>query len=505
MSLNKIPRGFRNISYLEQNLKNKDEGYWIHLGEKRAISLFHQMAKRVPAYKDLLKLNKVTPEKIKSISDFKLLPTIDKNSYLLKYPLEMLCWDGMLKEKRWTFATNSGSTGETLYFPREIDQDWQYAVSAELYLRNNFEIHKRATLYIDSFAMGAWIGGLFTYEAIRLLAESGKYRLSIFTPGIFKDEVLKAVVELGPKFDQIILGGYPPFVKDIIDEGIKLGLHWNKYKLGFIFSAESFLEEFRDYILEKTKTKEIYRSSLNHYGTADMGTMAYETPLSILVRRTATANNGLFKKLFTLERTPTFAQYNPALFYFEAENNSLYCSSYSGLPLVRYDLKDLGGICKISDVRESFTEEGLSLNDEILRSRLENYVWNLPFVFVYERSDFAVKLYGANIFPETIRKAFHDKRISKFITGKFTLTLQYDTNQNQFLQINVELNQGAELNAGFKIFLQKIVVERLLKENSEYKSNYLSDKTRHLPRIVFWKYGDEKYFRSGLKQKWVQK
>ena len=64
--------------------------------------------------------------------------------------------------------------------------------------------------------MGAWIGGVFTYEAIRMVAENGKYPLTIYTPGIFKDEIFKAVENLSPKFDQTIIGGYPPFIKNLI-------------------------------------------------------------------------------------------------------------------------------------------------------------------------------------------------------------------------------------------------------------------------------------------------
>jgi hypothetical protein len=41
--------------------------------------------------------------------------------------------------------------------------------------------------------MGAWIGGLFTYEAIRRVGENGNYDMSIITPGINKAEVIKAV------------------------------------------------------------------------------------------------------------------------------------------------------------------------------------------------------------------------------------------------------------------------------------------------------------------------
>src|SRR3989344_5253736 len=188
-TIQKIPKVFNNIVLLENLLNTKQEAYWIKRGENRALELFRLMSKRVPAYKDFLKKNKINPDLVRNIKDFSKVNPIDKNNYLRFYPLESMCWDGNLKGKRWTIATNSGSTGEPFYFPREAEQDRQYALLAELYLRNNFEIHKKTTLYLDCFAMGAWIGGLFTYEAIRIVAERGKYPLTIYTPGIFKDEI----------------------------------------------------------------------------------------------------------------------------------------------------------------------------------------------------------------------------------------------------------------------------------------------------------------------------
>ena len=56
-----------------------------------------------------------------------------------------------------------------------------------------------------AFPMGAWIGGVFTYEAVKNGAESG-YDLSRSTPGIHKQGVIDAVLNLASDFDQIILG-----------------------------------------------------------------------------------------------------------------------------------------------------------------------------------------------------------------------------------------------------------------------------------------------------------
>src|SRR3989344_6681302 len=182
---------FKTISKFERALQTKLGDFWMLRGEHQALKLFHQMSLRVPAYKDFLKKNKVNPQNVHTIKDFLRLPTIDKNNYLRAYPLDMLCWDGKLAEGQYVISTTSGSTGEPFYFPHTKEQNLQYAAVAELYLRTNFTIHKKTTLYIDAFPMGAWIGGVFTYDAIRIIADRG-YALSVITPGVHKQEVIKA-------------------------------------------------------------------------------------------------------------------------------------------------------------------------------------------------------------------------------------------------------------------------------------------------------------------------
>lgn len=502
MKVQKIPHGFKDVLSLEKKLKTKPEEYWIRRGENRALKLFKLMSQRVPAYKDFLKKNKINPDLINNIKDFKGIPTIDKTNYLCRYPLQDLCWDGKFDKKRWTISTNSGSTGQPYYFPREIEHDYQYALTAELYLRNNFQIHKKSTLYLDCFAMGAWIGGLFTYEAIRIVAESGKYPLTVYTPGIFKDEIIKAIKILGNKFDQVIIGGYPPFVKDIIDEGTLLGINWGKYNLGFVFSAEGFSEEFRNYIYHYSKVKNYFYGSLNHYGTADMGTMAHETPLTILIRKLTNNNPKSLLALFPeSNRLPTLTQYIPELFFFEEEDSTLMCSGYSGLPFVRYNLKDYGGILNYGDTVRKLIGSGIDLEKEISRRKL--VTWKLPFVYLYERKDFVVKLYGANIFPDTVRHALQQTMFEKYITSKFTMMIKYNNNQNQFLEINIELKKNVISNSDLVDKIKTEIINHLLDENSEYSSNYRALKKRQEPVIRMWPYEFPEYFRCGGKQKWI--
>lgn len=491
---------------LLKDLSTKSENYWILRGEKHALSLFHAMAKRVPAYKDFLEKRHINAERIKTIEDFRSLPPIDKDSYLRRYPLESLCWDGKLKEKHWVISSTSGSTGEPFYFPRQEAQDLQYSLLADLYLRTNFEVHKRSTLYIVAFPMGVWIGGVFTYQILQYLARQKNYPLSIITPGINKQEILKAVKNLGAKFDQIIIGSYGPFLKDILDDGERERIQWNKYNIGFVFSAEGFTETFRDYVLKRTRFENPYKATLNHYGTVDLGTMSYETPLAILVRRLSLSNKQLYGSLFgNTIKLPTLTQYLPEMFYFEDTAGNLFCSAKGGIPLVRYDLKDHGGVKTFREIEGLCKSSGIDIKQETAKVHIGDTVWKLPFVYVYERSDLSVSFYAANMYPETIRRALQHKSLEKKVTGKFTMLVKYDRGQNQYIEINVELAGEMKKSKKLREEVTDLAFKQLFKESSEYRKIYEEIGKRSTPRIVFWPYEHPIYFKAGTKQKWVKK
>lgn len=489
----------------EQLLRAEPEAVWLSRGEAMARRLWRAMRNRVPAYRNVLSRHHISLRGIPR--DTSRLPVISKATYIRKYPLARMCWDGVLDTERMTIAATSGSTGEPSYFPRTVEQDMQYAALAEMYLRSNFSIHTKSTLYIVGWGMGIWIGGVFSYAAVRIVAERGTYPLSVITPGASREDILKAVQTLGPLYDQVIIGGYPPMIKDLVDEGVRIGIRWRRYHVKFIFSAEGFSEAFREYIAERAGLPDIYMDTLNHYGTVDMGTMAHETPVSILVRRLSRTRPELNMALFgDAHRQPTVAQYVPELFYFEERRGAVLCSAYSGLPLFRYDTGDSGGVHTFADVRNVFHAHGVDLSSEIIKAGIANHIWNLPFVYVFERRDFTVKLSGANIYPEEIRRVLDHGSFADTVTGKCTLEIRVDEAMDQHLVVNVELKKGVRSDQALKRRIRDHIMAELAVHNSEYAylAAHLSP-ARVTPRIVLWSYGDAALFSAAGKHRWVRK
>ncbi len=497
------PSGF-SVEQIIRFIRTKKESFWIREREKRALQLFQRAAREVPAYKDFLKKHRVNPVKIRTFSDFQSVPPTSKKDYLKQYSLEKLCWGGTLK-KSLVFTSTSGSTGEPFYFARSYNVDWQASVEHELFFRNNPMSIEGPTLVVVCFGMGIWIGGIITYQSFEIMRERG-YPISIITPGINKQEIFKVLKRLSGYFKQTILVGYAPFLKDIIDEAPQNGINFKRLNTRFIFAAEAFTEKFRTYMTRKAGVRHDLLDTMNIYGTADIGAMAFESPLSILVRKFAMRKPRLFANLFhQIQRTPTLAQYIPSFIAFEESKNELLLTGYNEIPLIRYAIGDHGGVFSFREIVKKCSDHGVELLREARRAGIGGAVYQLPFVYVYERVDLATTLYGLQIYPETIREILIDEPMNKFLTGKLTLITKFDENQNQYLEINLEIRKGKKITSKLKKITLAQIVTNLRLKNSEFRelSNYLGE--RAYPQLVFWPLEHSLHFKPGIKQKWVKK
>ncbi len=486
-------------------IHSKKSKEWSKIQEKQLLAIFKEACRTVPAYKKFLTSSKINPATITSGKAFDAIPSVNKKNYLRAHPWKELCKQSVFSHASLVMTSTSGSTGEPFYFPRVPRIDIQSSICHQLFLTSSKVAKNKSTLVIDCFGMGVWIGGLITYQAFKYIGERG-YSLSIITPGINKKEAYQTFKNIGDKYDTIILCGYPPFIKDLIDDGKANGIMWSNYSMKIIFAAESFSETFRDYIVEEAGIRDVYRDTMNIYGSADLGTMAEETPLCILLRRLAISNQKLYVRLFgQATRLPTLAQYVPWFINFESKNNSIYCTGDNALPLVRYEIGDNGGVLSYDEVLTICKEEGVDLAREIKNAHIEDTITELPFVYVYERSDFSASFYGALIYPEYIKKALAHESLRAYITGKFTMYTKNDDNENQYLEINIEAKQGQKITKSLRSHISQLIHATLLDQSAEYKKISESLGRKKYPKLVFWPYGDVTHFFGGAKQKWVKK
>lgn len=486
-----------------RDLNEKSPEYWEAKGEKNALKLFHDTVKQVPAYKKFLQNKKVSISGIKTIEDFKKLPDIDKKNYQTKYPLEDLCRHGKLEDNQ-IISVSSGSTGDPFLWPRGIEQEVETTITHELFLRNFFKIDKHSTLLVNAYSMGMYVAGVFTLNCSLRIGQKG-YPLTIVNPGIEKEEAIKLIKHLSGKYEQVILAGYPPFIKDIIDLGEMQGINWKKMTVKFIFGGEGFSEEWREHILDRVKVKNYYTDSMNTFGSADAAILAHETPLSVLIRKLVTKDKKLRHQIFgDDDRVPGLFQYFPHLRYFEEVNDELLFSAPAGIPLVRYNIHDHGRVTGFEKMMNICKEFGYDIPAEAKRNKIDRLLWKLPFVNLYGRSDFTATIYGLNIYPENIKAALENKEVKDLTTGKFTMFTKFSDDQDQYLLINLELKKGKRIIDKKKQKIKKEIVSTLRKNNSEYNKLYKSIGKKANPQVDFYDFGDEKYFSGKIKHKWVR-
>ena len=112
---------------------------------------------------------------------------------------------------------SSGSSGTPTIWPRSLADELHVTQRFEQVFRT-FGADRRSTLAVVCFPLGTWVGGLFTTACVRHLAAKG-FPITTVAPGNNKAEILRVIPELAPHFEQVVLLGYPPFVKDVIDSG----------------------------------------------------------------------------------------------------------------------------------------------------------------------------------------------------------------------------------------------------------------------------------------------
>lgn len=353
------------------------------------LELFHRTRAHVPAYGAFLREHGVDPRAVRTAADFRALPLVTKDNYVARFPLAERCRDGRLSSCDM-IAVSSGSTGEPTFWPRFVSDEYAVAARFEQVFHDGFEADRRRTLAVVCFPLGTWVGGMFTASCCRHLAAKG-YPLTVVTPGNSKDEILRVVRSLAPEFEQTVLLGYPPFLKDVVDAGVAQGVPWREFAIKLVLAGEVFSEEWRTLMAERAGMSRALFDSASLYGTADAGVLGNETPVSVAIRRFLSTRPDAARALFGEARLPTLVQYDPFVRYFEENEGTLVFSGDSGIPLVRYAISDKGGVLPYRAMVERLRDLGFDVEGALRGERDQGNGGDrgphaLPFAYVFGRS-----------------------------------------------------------------------------------------------------------------------
>ncbi|MBS1491990.1 MAG: phenylacetate--CoA ligase family protein [Bacteroidetes bacterium] len=468
--------------------------------EQHILDLFYKTALTVPAYKKFLAENNVGVSSIQTLEDFQKIPFVTKENYIKKYPIAETCRYGDMANLDF-ISVSSGSTGVPTFWMRDAEDEINISERFEQVLTECFVPQAKSNLCVICFPLGTWVGGLFTTNCVRFLSMKG-YRVTIIAPGNNKDEILRVVSELGKKFERVILFGYPPFLKDVVDTGISKGMDWKQFDNKLVMAGEVISEEWRTLMSERLGIKDELTSFSSLYGTADAGVLANETPLTIKIRKFFSKHPELTKRVFGQSRLSSLCQYDPYSRYFEQHENTLLFTGDNGIPLIRYHINDDGGIYSFDEMISILNENGFDVLAEMEKDYPDLKIRNMPFVYVFGRSMFTLSYFGANIYPENISIGLQSNEVKDIVTGKYVMQILEDEDKNMRFRITVELVQELEPDEEKRELIGRSILASILHINSEYK-NYVPAEYQ-VPFIVLKKAGDKEYFPVGVKHRYVR-
>ena len=457
------------------------------------LNWFQFAAKEIPAYQDYLIEHSVDAAKITNLTEFQRVPWLDKKTYILKYPLNMLFPSGQFPALG---HASSGSSGvPTLWFRGEKQSKIGEKMHTEIFSKIFNIKREESTLVLICFAMGMWVAGNYTLMACHDISRKG-YQLTTFSVGMDLEAISSILQSSAPFFKNVILIGYPFYLDLVFADLVKKNIPIPE-KLFLITSGDKFSENWRENMLQKmylpmSEAKRI----VSIYGSSDAGILGFETPLSISIRQKALDNPTLYKALFADAAPtvlPTLVQYNPQYIFFEEINGELVLTTDLDCPLIRYNIHDRGQVISFSKMKEILSA---SESNELINYMVTSE-WDFPFLVVGSKTDVSVVFEAVKIYPEQIKAALNDAKISHFLSGSFISYTKKNSNNETRLHFELELAPHVvEITEETASLISDCIVQQLIAVNTEYRNSYTLLPQLTVPVLSYVTYGSDR-FKSG--------
>ena len=398
---------------------------WMaRLGAWRAVRAREHAIRRVPAYASFL-----SAQPFPSSPTSFTAPYTDKDNYVRAFSTEARCLDGELMFEDAAIDESSGSSGTPYNWVRSMKERQASHIFISHFARYCFGDDPWVT--INAFSMGAWATGLNMGIALQrnsIVKSTG--------PDIGK--IFSTLDFFGPDHKYLVCG-YPPFLKLMIDEAAKIGFPLQKYQLMALVGGEGMSEGLRDYL---TPT---FSPVYSGYGATDLEIgIAGETPIAVAVRRAARTNERFRTAVFGDDsRLPMVFQYNPLQHHITVTDDGELVFTISRLellsPRIMYNVHDAGGVATFAEMMRLAEAAGVSLREAIdTPGRLPQ----LPFVWVYGRSDSTVSVMGANVYPEDIEECLYGEPELARVTRSYCLGMHENPDGGWRVLLSFEIQGG---------------------------------------------------------------
>jgi len=457
------------------------EPFMRGLGQLRAERAAWRATRRVPAYAEYLTGSGIDVAGLFPLDILRSLPETDKKSYVDRYGLMERCVGGAVPFAGTTIDESSGSTGMPYNWIRGHKEREVAHRNIAFFARYAFGNAPLVT--INAFSMGAWATGF-------------NMSLGMTRHGIVKsvgpdvDKILSTLTFLGPTY-RYLISGYPPFVKHLIDEGLRRGFPWADYELHALVGGEGMTEELRDVLLQH------FVSVYSGYGATDMEIgMAGESPASIALRRLARARPDIRLELFgTDARLPMVFQYNPLIHFMEVNPVGEVICTVSRLdllaPRIRYNVHDAGGIVDFAHVKQVLKGFGFDLDRLGEAAEVQGprgpLPWArpipLPFIWINGRKDATISVMGSNIYPEDVEAIlYRDPEVSRRMES-FMLSVVDDESGTPRPSIALEFADLEAIDDAWRDAAARRFRDGLGALNIDYRSSLLEFPGAMLPIV----------------------
>lgn len=457
-----------------------------------ALDTFRRTRKEVSAYRTFLQECGFPLEAQLEDTDFESIPLTSKENYISKYSPLQLVSEGATPEMLYL---SSGSSGSATYWPSGIESENRDGLVHQELFDDVFEIGRsEPTLVIICFSMGMWIAGVYTLLAMRHLTDNGR-PITTVSPGLDVDSILNIFRDIAPHYRSTVLVGYPPFITKLIENVVNADLVPSDLKI--LAGGDKFSEAWREFTIETLECDRRLSDVVNIYGSSDVGVMGHETQLSIFIRNKASKNPSLFQELFgDVHEAPGFFQFDPTRIHFEEKDGELIITANGAVPLVRYNIHDVGCIHGTDEIEQLLRK--YNFYDQAVIECKGNSNW--PFVVVKGRTDVALTFFAINIYPDHLLSAIELSDFSNSLTTQYVAyTIESGTAMEEKLIIEVELAPNLKKEDVDIKGVERSFGEALTKISAEFRALCLSLSTELLPTVIVVEAGQLDMSREGFK------
>lgn len=467
-----LNRALPNTYGAFKRFSNIDPSLLEYYSGKKVLFMFRRAARLIPAYKKFLEQRGIDPAKIKNTKHFdELVPATTKENYVKAFPLNERCLHGRLPDRGY-IEESAGTSGKSTFWIRSREEELNNLLLMKATMMHLYgsDCGGRPVI-INAMAQGGWSGGL------RFASRVGSLGI-VKNTGPDPARIIRCLKELGNEFTYL-LGGYPPFIVELIEYGNKTeNFSWKDYHINLFPAGEGFVEEWRDYVLSQLREETLVFSD---YGAIDLDVgISVETPFSVAIRKLMQEDIDLRRALLSADRLPCFVgQASNQHFYIreavnkegnkELEITVMNLKSVS--PNIKYAIGDEGGIVSISNVFKSLDDNGYRIEKLCVKYNISSIV-PFPLLYIYGRNDGTVTINGALISPSEINEAVLSDRELTASLNTFRLSVESDADNFIKLFIYLELRENVALSDYLAAKCNERITAHLLESNECFRNSF---------------------------------